>query len=115
MKTIHIINYFYLILIFALVTIGCKKEVNSDCSEIPVYNGAIKNIIDQNCATAGCHDGSIGVPGNFTNYQGISGVNSNGKFKNRVIEKQDMPPGKELTSEEYQKLKCWAENGYPLQ
>jgi hypothetical protein len=115
MKILHINYLIYLTLILVSMSIGCQKEVDSNCNGIPVYNGAIKNIIDLNCATAGCHDGNIGVPGNFLNYQGISAVTSNGKFKNRVLEKRDMPPIKELTNEEYQQLKCWAENGYPLQ
>ena len=106
---------FLLLVVSLIICSACTKDTDSNCDNIPVYNGDVKNIIDTYCATAGCHDGNNGAPGNFRSYQGLSTITSNGKFTRRVIELKDMPPGGNLPSSDFEKLRCWAENGFPLQ
>jgi hypothetical protein len=104
-----------LILSIVLIT-GCKKDDgNSDCEISPTYNGSVKTIIDNSCAISGCHINGGLVPGNFLSYQGLSGVTMNGKFRNRVLVVKDMPLTGQLSEADFEILKCWADNGFPLQ
>jgi len=104
-----------LILIILTIVISCQKDRDS-CDTIPTYTESVKVIIDNNCATSGCHDNSGFAPGNFSSYQGLQGVIGNGKFKNRVITQMSMPPAPlKLSSQEFELIKCWSENGFALQ
>jgi hypothetical protein len=109
-------NSLLLLSLMALTFTACKKDpVDNNCDIVPTYNSAVKVIIDNNCALSGCHDGGGFAPGNYTSFQGLSGVTSNGKFRNRVLVVKDMPLGFELSASEFETLRCWADNGFPLQ
>lgn len=104
-----------LILSFLLLT-GCKKDDdNGECEISPTYNGSVKVIIDNSCAISGCHNNAGTAPGNFLSYQGLSGITMNGKFRNRVLVVKDMPALGQLSEADFEILRCWADNGYPLQ
>lgn len=109
--------YVELIIVFGILAVfSCRKEESkTDCPTIPTYEGAVKVIIQENCAIAGCHDGGPFAPGNYTSFQGLNVVTSNGKFRRRVLEIKDMPLGIELSEDDFNTLKCWSEGGYPLQ
>lgn len=94
------------------------------------YDSHIKDIIDNSCAYAGCHDGAGGVgTGNYTSFNEIdkTGHLGNDSFKDRVIDQKDdtsvgMPPNQsawpqslkdDLTEEELELVQCWINAGYP--
>lgn len=87
-----------------------------DCAELITYEGHTREIIGVTCASSGCHDGTVSVPGNFTSYDKMKG---NFKPGARSIETQIrsgfMPPfgEPELTPEERETLLCWIEANYP--
>ncbi len=83
------------------------------------YQLNIQPIVETYCAYSGCHDGS--APGTFLSYEGMLSNLDNGKIMGRAIGSRDMPPSyanegfTELPQEEYDKLSCWIEQGYPEQ
>lgn len=91
------------------------------------YDGEIKPIIDASCAYSGCHDGSSGIPGNFSSFAGLQSVTSSGSFEQRVIDFRDnpvtgMPPNQsvypqslkdDLTADELEIIECWIRLGFP--
>jgi len=87
------------------------------------YDETIKEIIDTNCAYGVCHNGSPGVPGDYSSFDGLGLDIESGSFFQRVVVIRDdpvqgMPPDRaegpgDLTEEEFQLILCWVENGYP--
>ena len=106
-----------------LCILSCAKDKAepfvSNCVEPVTYVDDIAIIIDNYCAYSGCHNGSGAAPGNYGFYSGLETTfNNNDEFVNRVISLKDMPPGNasgptELTQEEFDKILCWIEEGYP--
>lgn len=97
-----------LILVLALpfaLAYGCKKDKPTCDGSDPNYDQNIKSIIDANCATSDCHP-------SYNSYTGLESILGNGVFKKEVLEKQTMPRGKNLSSDQLNKLQCWVENGY---
>jgi hypothetical protein len=98
-----------------------------ECMDLDAtYNGAIKEIIDQSCAVSGCHVTGGGAPGNFTSFAGLEGFANSGPngFRDRVIVLRSdpnvgMPPDfadaspKNLTDEQLEIFRCWADAGFP--
>ncbi len=89
------------------------------CEDEVTYQNTVKPIIDGSCAYNGCHDGSSEAPGNFTNYGGMLNWLQNDLFEQRVIINRDMPPADatgptELSSEQIRILRCWLQDGYPI-
>jgi len=90
---------------------------------VATYDETIQNIIDLSCAYSGCHNGTPGVPGDYSSYAGLELDLENGSFYRRVVESRDdpvlgMPPDRatgptDLTEEEFQLILCWVENDYP--
>tara|TARA_B100000780_G_scaffold276491_1_gene245185 strand:- start:2299 stop:2667 length:369 start_codon:yes stop_codon:yes gene_type:complete len=76
------------------------------------YDGKVGAIINQNCATSGCHDGISGAI-SLTNYGAVKAIVDNGKLENRVLISRDMPPTGNLTYCEYQQLEIWLSKGAP--
>jgi hypothetical protein len=57
-----------------------------------------------------CHEaGSLN--GDFSSYEGISGVAKNGTLEKRVFINKDMPPLEPLPEEDLRKIRCWLDNG----
>jgi hypothetical protein len=122
------------ILGIALSTPSCMskklEQVEPElCDTVMVtYESHIKEIIDNSCAYAGCHDGAGGIgPRDYTNLGGMQTHLDNGSFKERVIDQKDdeaigMPPNQsvwpqslkdDLTDEELELMQCWINAGYP--
>ena len=76
------------------------------------YQNKVKQIIDLNCATSGCHDVNSGS-GNFTNFNGLKPKLESGFFRSRVLRDKNMPPSGPLPQKTLDDLKCWLEKGYP--
>ena len=89
----------------------CVAEVNTKVTSGIVLDD-IRPIIEANCATSGCHDGTNNRP-NFT--QDATIKNRASDIKNRTGN-MTMPPastGDTLTSEQIQLIDCWASDGAP--
>lgn len=119
-------------LFLALVS-ACTQDklpepmVGDECSDLDAtYNGAIKEIINQTCAVTGCHVSGGGAPGNFTTFAGLEGFANDGAngFRDRVIVLRSdpnvgMPPDfatvspQDLTDEQLEIFRCWADAGFP--
>ena len=96
------------------------------CDTVQVsYNLQIKEIIDTNCATPGCHRAGTRAPGNYTTYSDLAPFLSDSEFKRYVVDFRNdpdigMPPNwptnpgpNDLTQEEFDIVSCWIEAGYP--
>ena len=86
-------------------------EAPDECVLIPDYQGDVKPIINSTCTFSGCHDGASGV-GNFKTYLGMKRNLDNGTFRTEVLETRTMPQGSMLDENQYEILRCWAENNY---
>lgn len=81
----------------------------------------VKHIITTSCAVVGCHD-PITVRNNidFTSYATMSGATGlknaltidPNNFYDRVLVKQDMPPGGTLSQADKDLLQAWVDNNY---
>ncbi len=87
-------------------------EMPAACVGTPTFDSGIRDIIRSKCATSGCHDGSASV-GNYRSYQGMQGILNNQGFRQQVIVTMAMPLTGMLTATEFDRLRCWSENGYP--
>jgi len=73
----------------------------------PSFSGTISSIISTNCGISGCHNGSRDP--NLSSYAGIS---SNGGAIVAAIS-SNMPPGKSLSQDQINLIKCWVNDGAP--
>ena len=93
---------------------------------VATYSTNVKPIIDQTCAYSGCHNGTGGVPGNYTTYAGMQSFIADGSFVNRVIDQRSnpsrgMPPNAtaypesqqdDLSPEQLEIIQCWIDGGF---
>lgn len=106
---------------FFFLLSSCTKDkiviVESSCPEEVAYSIQVKQIIDETCAYADCHDGGSNAPGDFTSYSRMESFLTENKFVRRTIDLRDMPPSnssgpKSLTQEQLDMLICWIEGDY---
>jgi len=114
----HLNTILLLAILFSAITIQSCKDKEEDmpageCPDTPLtYEAQIKEIINKSCALSGCH-GDNTAPGLFTDYNGLEIYITNGMFTTRVLEQRSMPPApNQLSSKDYNDLKCWAEGGF---
>ena len=119
-------------LLIANIQFGCTSDKleepkpDPDCINYDAtYAGAVKAIIDINCAHSGCHISGGGAPGVFTSYNGLSSYMNDGGIRESVVvlrndPEQGMPPNwnsndgpHDLTDEEFKIIQCWINAGYP--
>ena len=81
-----------------ILIVGCSKDDgdpmddSGDCSSMSAtYSSDIKAIIDSNCATSGCHDGSTSLP-QFDNYDTVFAERAG--IRTRVVARTMPPSGK---------------------
>lgn len=89
--------------------------VNPCDTAVVSFVSDIEPILTSQCATSGCHDGTGDDPNLSTNiYNQLAPSISDGKFKSKVLDARTMPPSSEppLSAANYQKIKCWFENGH---
>jgi hypothetical protein len=104
---------FYILACYCTSCTHEKTELNP-CENVDVnYTQSISPIIQTHCALSGCHNGDSTSVGNFSEYSEIKLRVDNGQFKIKVFDTQSMPPIGQpaLTSEEFNKLKCWYDAG----
>lgn len=117
MKTEKTIKPFFTFFAFAIFSLAaCKKEKideTMDCSGLtPGYGSDVVHIINTNCVSSGCHNAGS-MNGDYTTYNGLKTIASNGELERRVVTNKTMPPGKQLSLEELKMLKCWINSGAP--
>ena len=130
-KTIIFVAFLSLVGLFTLST-ACttdklpEPEPPELCDTLVVsYNLQIKDIIDRNCATPGCHRQGTQAPGNYTSFNSLEPFLTEREFKRFVVDLRNdpelgMPPNwatnpgpQDLTQEEFDIVSCWIEAGYP--
>ncbi len=105
-KIIGLICFFFL---------SCKKETKHipTChDETPTYITEIAPILEGKCVE--CH-GYTSPNGVYNSYSSYQPVLDNGKFEAAVLINQSMPQAAPLADAELDLLKCWIDNGYPLE
>lgn len=86
----------------------------TDCSTKNItYNNYIKNLVDTNCASSGCHDGTNAPGAKLDNYAAVQSIVANGSFTQEVLVSREMPKGFELRQGQLDSIKCWICNGNP--
>jgi uncharacterized membrane protein len=95
-----------------IVAVSCKKNDTNNCNAN--YTETIQPIIQQKCATAGCHNSSTPQP-DFNIYANLKERADNGRIQQFVFDLEIMPPASapQLTDTEKEQLKCWLKNGAP--
>jgi len=88
-----------------------------ECLEDLSFEENIQALINTNCAYSGCHISGTGLPV-LSNYEGVKAQVENGRFEDRVLVRQNMPPGNasgptELSEADLFLLQCWIDQGYP--
>lgn len=100
---------------------GCKKEtpVKYDCTGVaPTYTADVKSIIDNNCATSGCHSSSSKADGkDYSNYTAVKNGSSSNSFlgsMQHLSGYESMPKGgSKLSDAQLKTVACWVQNGTP--
>ncbi len=113
--------------IITLATItSCKKEDTNpdlpatfDCtSTTPTYTVDIKPIMDNNCASSGCHNSSSRADGkDYSSYTAVKNGSSSNEFIGSIQHLSGykaMPQGRaKLSDAQIKTISCWIENGKP--
>jgi len=107
-------------IVIAIVLTGCYKdneetlygEVTCDTTSVSFSNDILP-IIEMNCTVTGCHVAGGRAPGIYENYNQIKAKVDDGKFKDRVLVQQDMPPGTPLTECQILYITKWLNDGAP--
>lgn len=71
------------------------------------YNNEIKAIITTNCAKSGCHDSGAGLR-DWTDFDKLKANAAN--IKSRTANRQ-MPPDRQMSQAEIDKIGCWVDDG----
>lgn len=118
----------FLMSLMFLIAIGCNKDEGDDpieeepteeedptngddcVTEGMIYNGEIKTIIDNSCATSNCHAGTNSLPSLATYNDVVSRID---RVSARALDLQTMPPAGPLEDCDMKKLKAWIEAGTP--
>lgn len=82
-------------------------EISGDVT----YSVQIEPIIRTKCAISGCHTPTGTGPGNFQNVDEVIAVGQNGKLKDRVIDRMDMPSSQPLPLNERNLIQAWIDQG----
>ena len=113
-------TYFpFFLLFFTLLFTACSSSSESETTdpivEIATYSEPIKGIIDNNCATSGCHsssDKSAGIA--LSTFEEVKfGFTDLDSWIQ--IETNRMPKSYNLSPAEKDAIKIWMDNGYLLE
>lgn len=103
-----------------LLVLGCTADnaeslspTGYDCALTPAsYVRDIQPIMQNKCATAGCHAGTSAAGGVILEtYNQVKSRTAS--IQARVVEQKTMPPTGALPAIEIEKLRCWIGNGAP--
>ncbi|MBL0332220.1 MAG: hypothetical protein IPP08_00975 [Chlorobiota bacterium] len=118
-KLNYLIHYNNIVLFVLLIQFcySCTNNTKVLDAQLPCenldskYSSSIKVIINSTCMNARCHDGAGVAPTNYATYEGLMVSVNLGTFKNRVLEKKDMPVNLSLSDLELKKISCWLDDG----
>lgn len=71
----------------------------------------IKSLIELNCATANCHDGSLGAQSDYTRFENVK---ENSNAIRTLTANKSMPPNSNLSQEQIDLIACWVSDGANL-
>jgi hypothetical protein len=110
-------------ILLILISFSCVKKVGklpvvvapvAGVCDSATYTLKIKNILDANCGTAGCHSGANPQNGiDFTKYS--DAVTYAARIKARAIDGNPaiMPASGKLAADKIALLQCWLDKGTP--
>jgi len=87
-----------------------------DCTTAEEYSYVldVSPVIAENCATAGCHDGSTWLP-DWTDINNLQNIDHQKEIKRRITlpltDGEKMPREGSITAVEREKIYCWIEQG----
>jgi hypothetical protein len=103
---------------FSLTLFSCDEHnipADDECisDEVISYSGDVAEIVQTVCATAGCHNGSLGAERNWLDFNKFKDHAS--EVRRRITlpagEPDHMPRKGALTRDEIQKIICWIDQG----
>ena len=107
--------FFFTLLFTACSSSSSESETPDPIVEIATYNEPIKGIIDNNCATSGCHSSSSKSAGiALTTFEEVKYSFTDLGSWNQ-IETNQMPKSYNLSAAEKEYIKNWIDNGYLLE
>ncbi len=127
-KSIHLKKSIFLLFVTLATALFVLQGCLNDKGNVPLppetfcdsldvsYNLHVKPLAESACANSiGCHVSGGSGPGDFTNYQILSGVSQSVKTRIElpVSDPLHMPLGATLTQEELAIFLCWIEDGAP--
>ena len=106
----------FILLFFTLIFTACSSSSESEITdrvvEIATYSKPIKTIIDNNCATSGCHSSSSKSAGiALSTFEEVKFSFIDLGSWNQ-IETNQMPKSYNLSAAEKELIKNWIDNGY---
>lgn len=109
------------ILGLSLALASCKKDnvITYDCTGItPTYTADVKALMDNKCATSGCHSANAKADGkDFSSYSAVKSYASKSSFMGSMQHLSGykaMPQGgSKLSDTELKTISCWISNGTP--
>ena len=125
MKIGFVLTLSILIITVKLILVSCAKDktpappviveivLDSVCPDTVFYQTEIKTLIDQNCATSGCHDAVTHTAGyDLTSYENVS-ANAQAILASMQpgAIPQQMPLGSPLPDTVIQRFDCWVKQG----
>jgi hypothetical protein len=109
-----------IIFISFLFIFSCGDDDSKvDCSGVsPKYTNDIDKIVNESCATAGCHDAITKAVGlNMSTYDGTKSATKSDKFLKSIKHESGatkMPlGGNKLSDQIIKRIECWVQNGTP--
>jgi cytochrome c553 len=119
-KSFSTVCLFTFLFAIGITSDACKKDETTttvDCSGVsPTYTSTIKTIMDNKCATSGCHSSAAKAAGyDLSSYAGTSSGAANSKFMASIRQEsgaEAMPRGaSKLDDNTIKQLACWIQNG----
>lgn len=125
MKIDFVLTLLILITSVKLVLVSCAKDktpappviteivLDSVCPDTVFYETEIKALMDQNCATSGCHDAATHTSGyDLTTYANVA-ANAQAILASMQpgAVPQQMPLGNPLPDSVVQRFECWVKQG----
>jgi len=90
--------------------IGCETSQTVDVLSGVSFENSIRDIIRNDCAISGCHNGS-----RSPDLRTASAIQSNAKRIKARTANRSMPRGRTLTQNEIDLIACWADDGAPIE
>jgi len=110
----------FLLFLFSLLLFGCKKDNEESLypekeplPEEVSFSVNILPLINNSCATTGCHVQGGSGNGLFENYNQVKSKVDNGSLLQRVTVSRDMPPSGNLPSAQVDLMEKWILDGAP--